>query len=330
MQFYEIEMLEIPKLLFACTVELEHYRGSFHNKPRFLEILLVEHPEHDSNYQQEDPPAIGRQSPDAHRISPTIGSGNMPPYGSMLYRRGDGKKLVVPPGMLMVTTKETWCDTSAPPGQHQRHTTVGVEMEYRCRLHESITAAEKEQLLKRMRTTPGIFLIPQQELMAESAATVRNAIGEIGARNASPSPADRIRALAAYHSFAAKLTELVLQRLDSEALPPAAHRYARAAKAYIHTRYREKIRVGEIADELGISEGYLHSIFRAATGYSVLEYCNRYRVETAIQYLKGRNMTLREIALQVGLEDPYYLSRLFKKVTGLSPKEYRKQKADLR
>ena len=321
MQFYEIEMLTLPKILFACTVELERYRGSFHKKPDFLEILMIESPQSDPNVPPQEPEHLQNAEDVPGKANPAF-----VPYGSMLYRNAGEKAFAVPPGMLMATTSDTWCDTSAPAGQHQRHTTVGVEMKYCSRLHENLSSTEETALLERMRKNPGIFLVPHREEMAENRSLIRNAIGEIGARNASPYPADPQRALAAYFSFAAKLTGIVLQRLDGEKIPPAASRYVRVAKAYIHTHYREKIRVEQISRELGISEGYLQGLFRAATGYSVLEYCNRYRVETAIQYLKGRNMTLKETAQQIGIDDPYYLSRLFKKVTGLSPKEYREQK----
>ena len=84
--------------------------------------------------------------------------------------------------------------------------------------------------------------------------------------------------------------------------------------------------VGGIAQELGISEGYLHRVFKAAAGCSVLEYLNRKRVTVAIDLVDNRGLSLKDAAFNVGIEDPAYMSRLFKKVTGLSFREYFREK----
>ena len=94
------------------------------------------------------------------------------------------------------------------------------------------------------------------------------------------------------------------------------------AEQYIADRYATHISVKEIAAHLGISEGYLHRIFGRVKGLGVLEYINHRRVSGALELIRAKQMTLAEAAYNVGIEDPAYMSRLFKKVTGMSYRDY--------
>ena len=84
----------------------------------------------------------------------------------------------------------------------------------------------------------------------------------------------------------------------------------------------EPVTIEDIAAQLGISAGYLHRIFRHVKNCSILDCLNRKRVIAAIELMENRNLSLKEAAYNVGIEDPAYMSRLFKKVTGLSCREY--------
>ena len=85
--------------------------------------------------------------------------------------------------------------------------------------------------------------------------------------------------------------------------------------------------LGELMDETGFSRGYLRRVFKNTAGESPLSWFNRQRIEFAKQYFRqfpGR-YNVREIGLMVGIDDPYYLSKLFKKYSGVSPIGYVKQ-----
>ena len=77
----------------------------------------------------------------------------------------------------------------------------------------------------------------------------------------------------------------------------------------------------------GYSEGYLRRVFKKETGENPVWYFNRLRIEKAQKLIAsyGPSRTLKEVGLACGFIDPYYFSRVFKKVTGISPTEYTRQ-----
>lgn len=89
----------------------------------------------------------------------------------------------------------------------------------------------------------------------------------------------------------------------------------------IHTR----ITLNEFAAFAKLSVSYFSTIFREKTGYAPVEYFNHLKVQKACQYLLLPDITIKETAERLGMEDPYYFSRMFSKLMGISPKEYRKR-----
>ena len=59
------------------------------------------------------------------------------------------------------------------------------------------------------------------------------------------------------------------------------------------------------------------------TGFSPIEYFNHLKVQKACQYLLFTDLRVKEIADKLGIEDPYYFSRMFSKLMGMSPGTYR-------
>lgn len=85
------------------------------------------------------------------------------------------------------------------------------------------------------------------------------------------------------------------------------------------------ISLQELADFAGLSVSHFSAIFRERTGYSPIEYFNHLKIQKACQYLLFTGMTVKEAAVNLGIEDQYYFSRMFSKLMGLSPVEYRKR-----
>lgn len=90
-------------------------------------------------------------------------------------------------------------------------------------------------------------------------------------------------------------------------------------------KLHETLTLTEIAGFARLSVSHFSAIFREKTGYSPMEYFNHLKVQKACQYLLLTNMRIKEIADELGISDPYYFSRLFTKIMGASPNDYRKK-----
>jgi AraC-like DNA-binding protein len=77
-----------------------------------------------------------------------------------------------------------------------------------------------------------------------------------------------------------------------------------------------------LASQLGVSHRYMRDTLKAETGKTAVDQINLYLVEEAKNLLLAPNTSISETAYKLGFEYPQYFSRLFKKKTGLSPKEY--------
>ncbi|WP_430813757.1 helix-turn-helix domain-containing protein [Carboxylicivirga sp. RSCT41] len=77
-----------------------------------------------------------------------------------------------------------------------------------------------------------------------------------------------------------------------------------------------------LAAQLGISHRYMRDTIKAETGKTAVDQINLYLIEEAKNLLLAPNSSISETAYKLGFEYPQYFSRLFKKKTGLTPKEY--------
>lgn len=89
--------------------------------------------------------------------------------------------------------------------------------------------------------------------------------------------------------------------------------------------YAKKVSVDEIASVAGLGARNFKRRFANATGDTPLLYLQRLRVEAAKKYLETSTDGVDEITYRVGYEDGPSFRKLFKKMTGLSPREYRKK-----
>ncbi|MCG8581367.1 MAG: helix-turn-helix transcriptional regulator [Bacteroidales bacterium] len=77
-----------------------------------------------------------------------------------------------------------------------------------------------------------------------------------------------------------------------------------------------------LANQLGVSHRYMRDTIKTETGKTAVDQINLYLIEEAKNLLLAPNSTISETAYKLGFEYPQYFSRLFKKKTGLTPKEY--------
>jgi AraC-like DNA-binding protein len=88
-------------------------------------------------------------------------------------------------------------------------------------------------------------------------------------------------------------------------------------------RLDKVITLQELSGYAGLSVSHFSAVFRDKTGYSPIEYFNHLKIQKACQYLMFSTATVKEISGRLGVEDQYYFSRMFSKLMGMSPSEYR-------
>ena len=97
----------------------------------------------------------------------------------------------------------------------------------------------------------------------------------------------------------------------------------KAAKDYIESHSAEKFSLKALSEALFINGSYLLRLFRSRTGQTLLGYHNRVRCEKAQALLREMNMSISEIGGAVGFVSSAHFSHVFKKITGVTPTEYR-------
>jgi len=114
------------------------------------------------------------------------------------------------------------------------------------------------------------------------------------------------------------------QSLFGKALPAQTGALVKRTLAYFHQHYAQPLSRAEIARAIGVNGNYLSEIFRQELGLSPWEYLNRYRIKKAKDLLDHTDKSVTAIAFEVGFNDPAYFNRVFRKIVGMSPGQYRK------
>ncbi|RCX17531.1 two-component system response regulator YesN [Anaerobacterium chartisolvens] len=94
-------------------------------------------------------------------------------------------------------------------------------------------------------------------------------------------------------------------------------------KKYVGLHYSERITLEEISKTFFISKSYFCHVFKEHTGMNFYNYLNDFRIEKAKSLLKNTYYKNYEISEMIGFENSSYFNQLFKKVTGMTPCEYR-------
>lgn len=93
---------------------------------------------------------------------------------------------------------------------------------------------------------------------------------------------------------------------------------------YIVCNYNKNIKLEELASEINISRYHLCRIYREKTGVNFTNTLADIRILKSKELIVQSDMAIKDVAMSVGYTDVSYFSRLFKKVTGISPNDYRK------
>jgi len=109
----------------------------------------------------------------------------------------------------------------------------------------------------------------------------------------------------------------------------ANHQYAgmiQQAQKYVDQHYMDStISLNEVAAHVSLSPSHFSTVFSQETGITFKEYLTEIRIKKAKELLRTTTLKSFEISDQIGYSDPHYFSNVFRKITGLSPKEFRLQ-----
>jgi len=109
----------------------------------------------------------------------------------------------------------------------------------------------------------------------------------------------------------------------TECLPPQTGALVKRAAAWLARNHAREISRWQLAEAVGASPDYIGRIFHRELGISPVDYHNRYRVHRARELLEGTAESVKAIAGSVGFHDQAYFSRVFRKVTGKAPQQFR-------
>jgi AraC-like DNA-binding protein/quercetin dioxygenase-like cupin family protein len=96
---------------------------------------------------------------------------------------------------------------------------------------------------------------------------------------------------------------------------------------YMKKNIKRLFSVDQLAKNQNLSVSHYTRLFRSKTGSSPIQYFNQLKVQLSCQYLYFSDRKIKEICNEIGFDDQYYFSRLFKKSMGISPAKYKGQKA---
>lgn len=101
------------------------------------------------------------------------------------------------------------------------------------------------------------------------------------------------------------------------------NRHITAIIRYMYKHMDENLRLEDLSRELQLSKSYINAVFKKYADRAPIDFFINLKMQEACKLLKSTDLYIAEIGQRLGYEDQYYFSRIFKKVIGVSPTEYR-------
>ena len=122
-----------------------------------------------------------------------------------------------------------------------------------------------------------------------------------------------------------KLQEIVETFSESlfNYIPSKNHEIIKKAILYISEHFNGSLTLEDVASHVHLHPSYFSTLFKTCTGSAFKEYLNMVRIEESKRLLANTDFSIIDIAMAVGFEDQSYFSKVFKKYTGLTPKQFR-------
>ncbi|MFP3089206.1 AraC family transcriptional regulator [Treponema sp. TIM-1] len=129
--------------------------------------------------------------------------------------------------------------------------------------------------------------------------------------------------LKACSGILALIAEMLTHERRSEQ-PNYYQKIVEQAKYLMETNVFKAINVSSISEQIGVSPSKLNEIFKTYTSMTPYQYYIHIKIHKAEGLLEEADVTVKEVAFQLGFEDQYYFSRLFKNKTGVAPSDWKK------
>ncbi len=136
---------------------------------------------------------------------------------------------------------------------------------------------------------------------------------------------ENMDSVSSFNAYAEKILMKVFEFRDSKVENRYGSLISKAKDFIEHNYANPETSLNSLAAYVSISPSHFSTIFSQETGDTFIEYLTATRIRKAMEFLKTTNQKSSEIAYKVGYNDPHYFSYLFKRVTGLTPKEYRSE-----
>lgn len=106
-------------------------------------------------------------------------------------------------------------------------------------------------------------------------------------------------------------------------IPTKNNELIKKSIGYISKHFAKNLTLEEVASHVHLNSAYFSTVFKQSCGSSFKEYLNMVRIEESKRLLANTDYSVIDIAIAIGFEDQSYFSKVFKKYTGLTPKQYR-------
>jgi AraC-like DNA-binding protein len=127
-----------------------------------------------------------------------------------------------------------------------------------------------------------------------------------------------VKLLSVFAQYLSMMSNQMLVQ-QNKAEPPVVTR----AKEFMQQNHTEDLSLGQVAKAVNTSTFYFCKLFKKVTGINFTDYLSRVRIEKAKNLLLNPNLRISEIAYEVGFQSLTHFNRVFKKLLGQSPTEYR-------
>ncbi|MFH1300740.1 MAG: helix-turn-helix domain-containing protein [Planctomycetota bacterium] len=118
---------------------------------------------------------------------------------------------------------------------------------------------------------------------------------------------------------------LVLERLSPDLINATEHDVAQQIRRLLLSRVNDRLTIAEVADAVHVSATHAKEVFRATFGCGMMTYFNELKIWQAKRLLCDPSLTVDQVSSKLGFSSPTYFSQTFRKHTGETPSEFRKQ-----